>query len=123
MATFRKFDNQQVYRIPTVSVTPLVVGDVVSYNPSNRELTKVTSKANAIELFADQKELFIVAQSDAITYNMGTPYKSKKLAEEVNGEIAAANLIKVDVEGVPTDARIIAAYRIDTLANVEGLED
>lgn len=116
MATFRKFDNQQVYKIHTSSATPLEVGDVVSYNPSSRELTKVTTKANALELFADQKELFIVAQSDAVTFNMGTPYKTKKLATEVNGEIAAANL---DAKG----ERTIAVYRIDTLANVEGLED
>ena len=123
MATFRKFDNQQVYRLPTVSTAQLKVGDVVSYNPANRELTKVVSKANAIELFADQKELFIVAQSDAVTFKTGTEYKSKKLDETVNGPIAAENLVKVDIEGVPTDARIIVAYRIDTLANVEGLED
>ena len=116
MATFRKFDNQQVYQIHTTSETELKVGDVVSYNPANRELTKVVSKANAIELFADQKELFIVAQSDAVTFKTGTEYKSKKLDETVNGPIAAEN---VDSKG----ERTIVAYRIDTLANVEGLED
>ena len=116
MATFRKFDNQQVYQIHTTSETALKVGDVVSYNPANRELTKVTSKSDAIEKFADQKELFIVAQSDAVTFNVGTAYKSYKLDETVNGPIAAAN---VDSNG----ERTIVAYRIDTLANVTGLED
>ena len=116
MATFRKFDNQQVYQLHTSSVTEFKVGDVVSYNPSSRELTKVASKANAIELFADQKELFIVAQSDAVTFKTGTEYKSKKLDETVNGPIAAQNL-NADGE------RTVVAYRIDTLANVEGLED
>lgn len=116
MATFRKFDNQQVYQIHTTSETELKVGDVVSYNPANRELTKVTSKSDAIEKFADQKELFIVAQSDAVTFKTGRGYKNYKLDETVNGPIAAENLNE-DGE------RTIVAYRIETLANVTGLED
>ena len=118
MATFRKFDNQQVYQLHTKSVTEFKVGDVVSYNPANesRELTLVDSKAEALALFADQKELFIIAQSDAVTYKTGTAYKSKKLDEKVNGPIAAEN---ADANG----ERIVVAYRIETLANVEGLED
>lgn len=114
MATFRKFDNQQVYQLHTSSVEQFKVGDVVSYNPAARTLTKVPTRAEALALLADQKELYLIAQSDAVTFKTGTAYKSKKLDEVVNGPIAADNVDS-------NNERTVVAYRIETLANVEGL--
>lgn len=110
MATFKKFDNQHVYQLVTESVVELEVGDVISYNVSSKEVVKIDSMANAVAALADNKELYLVAQSDAITYKNGTQYKTARLvgADTVNSTGAGEH--------------IIVAYRVETLSNVEGLE-
>ena len=103
MATFKKFDNQQVYKLKTAAAVNLKTGDVINYDYSAQTATKVTTMEAAETAFASNS-LYIVAQSDAITYNNGTGYKTAKLVgmDEVKGNI-------------------IVAYRVDSLANIEGL--
>ena len=103
MATFKKFDNQQVYKLKTAAAVNLKTGDVINYDHSAKTATKVTTMEAAETAFASNS-LYIIAQSDAITYNNGTGYKTAKLAgmDEVKGNI-------------------IVAYRVDSLANIEGL--
>jgi hypothetical protein len=108
MATFKKFDNQQVYQLHTPTVIELEVGDLISYNNSSEEIVKVNSLALAKQAKDDGLELYIVAQSDAITYKNGTGYKSAKL---VGGDTVNA-----------TGDHIVVAYRVETLSNIEGLE-
>ena len=105
MATFRKFDNQQVYKLKTAEAVNLKTGDAISYDHSAQTATKVTDMEAAETAFGTNS-LYIVAQSDAITYNNGTGYKTAKLVgmDEVKGNL-------------------IVAYRVDSLANIEGLED
>ena len=38
MATFKKFDNQQVFQLVTDSAIDANVGDVISYNTSSKEI-------------------------------------------------------------------------------------
>lgn len=104
MATFRKFDNQQVYQLETAEAVNLKTGDAISYDHSAQTATKVTTMEAAETAFGTNS-LYIVAQSDAITYKNGTGYKTAKLVgmDEVKGNI-------------------IVAYRVDSLANIEGLE-
>ena len=111
MATFKKFDNQQTYQLDASGAGfELSVGDVISYNRSTKTATQVTSLAEAYTALADNKELFLVAQSDAVTYKHGKGYKSYRFDESL--------------EGVSSDnGAIIVAYRIETLENIEGLED
>ena len=108
---FKKYDEQQVYQVPSVNAAgiELEVGDVFSHNPATKEIEQVTTKAEAITALADQKELYLVAQSDDITYKTGVAYKTYKIGETVN--------LEAGVEG------IIAAYRITMVDNVEGWED
>lgn len=103
MATFKKFDNQQVYKLKTAEAVNLKTGDLISYDHSAQTATKVTTMEAAETAFASNS-LYIIAQSDAITYNNGTGYKTAKLVgmDEVKGNI-------------------IVAYRVDSLANIEGL--
>ena len=103
MATFKKFDNQQVYKLKTAAAVNLKTGDVINYDRSAQTATKVTTMEAAETAFASHS-LYIIAQSDAITYNNGTGYKTAKLVgmDEVKGNI-------------------IVAYRVDSLANIEGL--
>lgn len=107
---FKKYDEQQVYQVPCVNAadTELEVGDVFSHNPATKEIEQVTTKADAIAALANQKELYLVAQSDDITHKTGIAYKTYKIGETVN--------LKADTEG------IIAAYRITMIDNVEGWE-
>ena len=104
MATFKKFDNQQVYKLTTKEAVNLKTGDAISYDHSAQTATKVETMEAAETAFASNS-LYIIAQSDAITYNNGTGYKTAKLVgmDEVKGNI-------------------IVAYRVDSLANIEGLE-
>lgn len=108
MATFRKFDNQQVYQLHTPTVIELEVGDVISYNNSTEEVVKVETLAAAKLAKDGGLGLYLVAQSDAITYKNGTGYKTAKLvgSDTVNA----------------TGDHIIVAYGIETLSNIEGLE-
>lgn len=104
MANFKRFDNQQVYKLKTAEAVNLKTGDAISYDHSAQTATKVTTMEAAETAFGTNS-LYIVAQSDAITYNNGTGYKTAKLVgmDEVKGNL-------------------IVAYRVDSLANIEGLE-
>lgn len=108
---FKKYDEQQVYQVPAKNAAgiDLAVGDVFSQNPSTHEIEKITTKAEAVAAAADQKELYLVAQSDAITYKTGTEYKSYAIGETVTAE--------ANVE------TIIAAYRVTMIDNVDGWEE
>ena len=109
MATFKKFDNQQVYQLDASGAGfELNVGDVISYNASAKTATQVTSLANAKQAIDDGLELYLVAQSDAVTYKHGKAYKSYRFDETLEG-VSSNN------------GAIIVAYKIDTLTNIEGL--
>lgn len=114
MATFKKFDNQEVYQLITDSAVSANVGDVISYNPSSKEIVVVPSMDAAIEARgAEGKSLYLIAQSDAVTYKNGTSYKTK-LLERSNPNY--------DVYSTGDAEHIVVAYRIENLANIEGLE-
>ena len=108
---FKKYDEQQVYQVPAKNAAgiELVVGDMFSQNPATHEIEKIESKAEAITALSDQKELYIVAQSDDITFKTGVAYKTYKIEDTVKAE--------ANVE------TIIAAYRVTMIDNVEGLEE
>ena len=108
---FKKYDEQQVYQVPAKNDAgiDLAVGDVFSHNPANHEIEKITTKAEAIAALSDQKELYLVAQSDAITYKTGTNYKSYAIGDTVESD--------ANVE------TIIAAYRVTMVDNVDGWEE
>lgn len=107
MATFSKFDNQQVYQLHTTSVLEVATGDVISYNPSSKEVAEVTKLSAAKQAMDDGLELYLVAQSDGVTYKSGKAYKT---------------FILDDATVNATGDHIIVAYRIETLSNIEGLE-
>lgn len=108
---FKKFDEQQVYQVPVIHTTgdKIVVGDVFSYNPANNNyIAAVTKKSEAIATLAEGKELYLVAQGDAVTEKTGTSYKDYNIGRLVD--------LKAGEE------KIVAAYRITMIDNVEGWE-
>lgn len=113
MATFKKFDEQQVYQVP-VYITggaELEVGAVFSQDPASHEGAVITAKDDAVAAIGAQKELYIVAQSDAVTYKTGTEYKNYAIGRTVTVGADAAH------------ETIVAAYRVTFIDNVEGLEE
>ena len=107
---FKKFDEQQVYQVPAkhASGLELFVGDVISQNPATHEVAKVSKKSEAITALAAQKELYLIAQSDAVTEKTGTEYKNYNISRSVTLKAA--------------EEKIIAAYRITMIDNVDGWE-
>lgn len=108
---FKKFDEQQVYQVPCVNAggLKLEVGDVFSHDPATKEVEQVKTKAVAVTAQGDQKELYLVAQGDSVTEKTGTEYKNYNISRLVN--------LSAGVE------KIVAAYRITMIDNVEGWED
>lgn len=108
---FKKFDEQQVYQVPCISADglELEVGAVFSHNPANKEIAEVSTKAEALVALKDQKELYLVAQGDPVTEKTGTGHKDYNISRIVN--LVAAT------------EKVVAAYRITMIDNVEGWED
>lgn len=108
---FKKFDEQQVYQVPCISAggLELEVGDVFSHNPATKAVEKVDTKADAVAAFGDQKELYLVAQGDAVTEKVGTGHKEYNISRLVNLEAATE--------------KVVAAYRVTMIDNVEGWEE
>lgn len=109
MARFKKFDNQQVFQLVTETVGVFEVEDMISYDADTQAVTLVDSYEKAKTAMGNGLELYIIAQSDAITYKTGTGYKSAKLGDE-----------KVTLDGA--EHNIVVAYRVENLSNIEGLE-
>lgn len=109
MARFKKFDNQQVFQLVTETVGVFEVEDMISYDAKEQTVTLVDSYEKAKTAMGNGLELYIIAQSDAITYKTGTGYKSAKLGNE-----------KVTLDGA--EHNIVVAYRVENLSNIEGLE-
>ena len=106
---FKKFDEQQVYQVPCTNVSglKLKVGDVFAQNPATHEVEPIATKAEAVETQAEGiRELYMVAQSDAVTEKTGTAYKTYAIDRIVN--------LEAGVE------KIVAAYRITMIDNIEG---
>lgn len=109
MARFKKFDNQQVFQLVTSTVAEFEVEDMISYDADAQTVTLVDSYEKAKTAMGNGLELYIIAQSDAITYKTGTGYKSAKLGDET-----------VNLDGA--EHNIVVAYRVENLSNIEGLE-
>lgn len=108
MATFKRVDDHQVYSFTAYIAEDqdLYPGDVVDRNSSTGEINKVDSAADAMAAKVEGHELYLLAQSDAVTYKTGTEYKTYKLAR------------KIDVSTDAADQSIVAGYRIDNIDNI-----
>lgn len=105
---FKKFDEQQVYQVPVIHETgaKLEVGDVFSYNPSTKAFVlKIDNVTDAFAAVGKGEDLYLIAQSDAVTEKTGTAYKSYAIDKTVN--------LKAGEE------KVVAAYRITKIDNVE----
>jgi hypothetical protein len=100
---FKKYDEQQTYQVPVSGSIDLKVGDLFAYDIEAKTVTKVTNKDAAVTAIAAGQELYLVAQSDAITHKTGVEYKTYKISDEVK-------------------TSPVVAYRVTNIENVEGLE-
>ena len=108
MATFKRVDDQQVYSFTAYSADgeELFVGDVIDRNSATGEINKVASAADAMAAKVEGHELYLLAQSTAVTEKTGTAYKTYALDKKV--------VVSTDA----TDQSILAGYRIDNIDNI-----
>ena len=111
MASFKRIDRQQVYSLEVydgreTKTEPFAVGDVISRNPNSKAILKVADESAAVTAKSNGLELYIIAQSDAVTNKSGTAYKTYRL----NRELA--------VSDSSSALSLIAAYRVDNIDNV-----
>lgn len=100
---FKKYDEQQTYQVPVSGTINMKVGDLFAYDIETKTATPVTSKDAAVTAIVAGQELYLVAQSDAITHKLGTGYKEYKISDEVK-------------------MSPVVAYRVTNIENLEGLE-
>lgn len=110
MATFKRIDRQQVYSLEVYdsvdSGSGYKVGDVISRNPNTKEIDHCASASAARTALGNGDELYMIAQSDAVTLKSGTAYKTYKLNRSVTISDSSSAL------------SLIAAYRVDNVDNV-----
>ena len=110
MAEFKKIDNQQVYTLEVYDADAnretYSVGSVFSRNVSTKEIAPVAAAAAAKQAIDDGLQLYIVAQSDAVTNKTGTEYKNYNISKFVE--------VSTD-SGAPS---LLAAYRVDSIDNI-----
>lgn len=111
MAKFKRVDGQQVYSLfvydADATEETYEVGSVIGHNVANNEIAPLADAATAKAAKDDGQEIYIIAQSDAVTNKTGTAYKTYKLDRSVIVSTTAENL------------STIAAYRVDNLDNIE----
>lgn len=108
MATFKRVDGQQVYSFLgyNADADEFFVGDVIDRNSATGEINKVPAAADAMAARVEGHELYLLAQSDAVTYKTGTEYKTYKTNK------------KLVISSDPANQSVIAGYRIDNIDNI-----
>lgn len=110
MAEFKRVDDQQVYTLEVYDADAVLgthsVGSVISRNASTKEIAPVADAAAAKQAIDDGLQLYLIAQSDAVTNKTGTGYKYYDLDKDVE--------VSTD-SGEPS---LLAAYRIDNIDNI-----
>lgn len=110
MAVFKRVDYQQVYSFQAVKASgsgEFEVGSLISRNAANNEISVITSLEDAKQAKDDGMELYIISQSDAVTYKTGKEYQTYKMSREIEVSSDAQN------------PSIVAGYRVDNLDNIE----
>lgn len=112
MAVFERFENQEVrqlkWAVASDSATTFAVGDVVSYTPATKAISKLDSQAAIKTAFSNGLEVYVIAQGDMITYNIPTDYKTYKITDSVNASIG-----NIDGE------KIVVGYLVRSQTNVK----
>lgn len=110
MAEFKRVDDQQVYTLEVYDADAIAgtysVGSVISRNPQTKEIALVENAAAAKAAIDDGQLLYLIAQSDAVTYKTGTGYKYYDLEKDV--EVSTSS-------DAPS---LLAAYRVDNIDNI-----
>lgn len=110
MAEFKRVDDQQVYTLEVYDDDAVKgthkVGSVISRDTSTKEIAPVADAAEAKVAIGNGLQLYLIAQSDAVTNKTGTDYKYYDLDKDV--EVSTKS-------GEPS---LLAAYRIDNIDNI-----
>lgn len=110
MAKFKRVADFEARTIPakmsaaTVGTVSFKPGDLVSYVPSTHVIAAVSTTADIVTALDAGNQVYMLAQSDAVTEKSGTEYKSYK----INRNIAMTSAEK-----------LIVGYAVEDATNVE----
>ena len=109
MATFKRVNEQETRQISCylAAEATIKVGDVLDFNPATGLVSKCSNQADLVACEATGNQVYIVAQSDAVTHKTGTGYKEYKLSDAVT---------------ISTDSSaksVVVGYLVKDITNVE----
>lgn len=112
MAKFKRVNDQYTVGVEAYKAdgVALQTGDVVSYNPSSKEMSKLAGLANVKQAMDDGLTVLLLAQSDAVTNKTGTDdIKNYRLSKEIS------------FTGYTSDAntKLVVGYVVKDLTNIE----
>lgn len=106
MAKFKRVADFEARQIEAISATSSYnVGDVVSYVPSTKTIAKLSNVSDITAAFADGKEVYLLAQSDAVTEKTGTAYKSYAIGKAITVDSSVA--------------KVVVGYAVEDSTNIE----
>lgn len=112
MAKFKRVNDQytvgvEAYKTDGVALT---TGDVVSYNPSSKEMSKLADLAGVKQAMDDGLTVLLLAQSDAVTNKTGTDdIKNYRVSREISFEKNTS----------AEAAKLVVGYVVKDLTNIE----
>lgn len=110
MAEFKRVDDQQVYTLEVFDADAASdtysVGSVISRDSSTKEIAPVANAAAAKQAITAGLQLYVIAQSDAVTNKTGTGYKHYDLDKDV------------EVSTKSSEPSLLAAYRVENIDNI-----
>lgn len=108
MATFKRVNEQETRQLKCYAEDTLSLksGDVVSFDFATETVAKCTD-ASEVAAAATDKQIYIIAQSDAVTDKTGTGYKEYKIS----------NTVVVDSDS--SKRTVIVGYLVKDVTNIE----
>lgn len=103
MATFKRFDNQQVHVVSAKLASGTAtwnVGDLFSYVPATGVAAKITKASEVSTALGAGYKVYLVALSDNVLQKLPTNYKTYKIANTVSMTDAAKDVAGYDVTDV-----------------------
>lgn len=112
MAQFKKFDNQQTYQLDCYvdgdAAVELAVGALFARSTETGEITVISDLGDLEGANEAGTEIYMVAQSDAVTHKTGTAYKTYIVGNR-----------KVVVSNSSAAKSLVVAYRVENIDNIE----
>lgn len=103
MASFKRFDNQQLHVVSAKLASGTAtwnVGDLISYIPATGVAAKITKASEVSTALGAGYKVYLLGLSDNVLHKLPTDYKTYKIANTVSMTDAAKDIAGYDVTDV-----------------------